>query len=145
MFQNKFETFRSHYIFYGFSPRRWMRQLNLWHSYNVKTYVETISVLELWEWTYSLTSLLALVDSILYSPDYPIYCKDGISSSFSLGLIFTSLIGCYKHHLFLSVALRLNYLFFLFGNEKTPGISLILVIGVSILWPVYSLFGHILL
>ena len=57
-------------------------------------------VLELWEWTYNLTSLLALVDSIFYSPDYLIYRKDEISPSFYLGLIFTSLIRCYQHHLF---------------------------------------------
>ena len=61
-------SLRSHYIFHCFSPRRWMRQLNLWHSYNVKTYVETISVLESYEWTYSPTSLQALVLDILYSP-----------------------------------------------------------------------------
>ena len=38
-------------------------------------------------------------------PDYPIYCKDGISPSFYLGLIFTSLIRCYKHHLFFQLLL----------------------------------------
>ena len=38
------------------------------------------------KWTYGPTSLQALVFNILYSPDYPIYCKDGIFTSFYLGL-----------------------------------------------------------
>jgi len=61
-------------------------------------------------------------------PDYPIYCKDGISSNFCLGLFFTSLAGCFKH-LFFSVALRLNYLFFLFGAEKLQEFRLLLLLG----------------
>ena len=38
------------------------------------------------KWTYGPTSLQALVLNILYSPDYPIYYKDGMFTSFRLGL-----------------------------------------------------------
>ena len=75
-------------------------------------------VLELWEWTYNLTSLLALVDSIFYSPDYLIYRKDEISPNFYLGLIFTSLIRCYQHHLFFQLLWDSTIFFFLFGAGK---------------------------
>ena len=62
-------------------------------------------------------------------PDYPIYSKNGISSSLCLDSVFTSLIGCFKHHLFFSVDLRLNYLFFIFGAEKPQEFHLFLWLG----------------
>jgi hypothetical protein len=86
-------------------------------------------VLELWEWMYNLTSLLALVDSIFYSPDYLIYRKDEISPSFYLGLIFTSLIRCYQHHLFFQLLWDSTIFFLPIWSWKTPRISLIFVIG----------------
>ena len=55
------------------------------------------------------------------------YCKDGISLLL-FGFDFTCLAGCFKH-LFFSVALRLNYLFFLFGAEKLQEFRLLLLLG----------------
>ena len=57
----------------------------------------------------------------------PFYCKDGISLLL-FGFDFTCLAGCFKH-LFFSVALRLNYLFFLFGAEKLQEFRLLLLLG----------------
>jgi len=57
----------------------------------------------------------------------PFYCKNGISLLL-FGFDFTCLAGCFKH-LFFSVALRLNYLFFLFGAEKLQEFCLLLLLG----------------
>ena len=78
-------------------------------------------------------------------PDYPIYCTDGISSSFCLGLVFTSPKWCFKHHLFLFGCFEAQLSFLLSWSWKTPKILLVIVIGVPMLWPLYFLFGHILI
>ena len=59
-------------------------------------------------------------------PDYPIYCKDGISPSFYLGLIFTSLIRCYKHNLFFQV-LQVSRNFTYFCNWGINVVTVVLL------------------
>ena len=62
-------------------------------------------------------------------PDYPIYYKDGIdTSSFCLGLFFTSLIGCFKHHLFFQLLWGSTF-FCSIWSWKTLGINFEGMIG----------------
>ena len=62
------------------------------------------------------------------SPDYPIYCKDGISSNFCLGLVFTSPIWCFKHHLFLFGCFEAQLSFLPIWSWKTSGILLTFIV-----------------
>lgn len=72
-------------------------------SYNVKTYVETIFVLESLERTYGPTPRQDLELNISYSPRLFHLLWRWYIIILCLGSIFTSLIWCFKHHVFLLV------------------------------------------
>ena len=107
------------------------QHLNIWWD-NCNTWIIGVNIQS--HFSSSLSSLHT------YSPDYPIYCKDGISSSLcldsvftSLSSVFTSLVGCFKHHLFFSVDLRLNYLFVLFGAQNSRNLLVFCNWGINVM------------